>query len=167
MNFFERLFIEIKNFPRNIKRSFKWFFRMYHSYEWSYDTIYETLYYKIQDAERHIYEHKNHTRYKRDCLIMRCALRHLDYIINDYKCVEELFELHEKKFGRSELNLVPYKEGMWEWKGNIYSKCNTPEETEYAEKIHRKINKIWMERRKYHKRRFHYIFETYIEYWWD
>jgi len=167
--FFEDTWTEIKNFPSNLLRGLKWFYRGYHSYEWDYTYLYIIIEQKLSDMEKCIGKYGIHLRKDRDCLIMRYALHHLSYMIEDYKCVENLFELHKEKFGSSDM--------IWEdskdhpqcviYKGLKYSKCKTEEELKYADKVHSRINKIWEERKVYHKRRFFYTFEKYIEYWWD
>jgi len=160
---------EIKRFPPNFMRGMKWFFRGYHSYEWDYSYLYIMIEQKLSDMEKCIRKYGISTRTKRITLIMRYALHHLSYVTEDYKCVENLFNLHEKKYG--------YCNMMWEtceddkksmeYKGLKYSKCKTDEEREYADKVHSRINKLWEERKAYHKRRFFYTFEKYVEYWWD
>jgi hypothetical protein len=118
---------------------------MYNNRDFDYHYLYKVIYWKLSDMEKHIRKHGNHTRYKRDCLIMRYALYHLEYIIDDYKCVENLFNLYEKKFGVCE-NLMGDK---------------------YTELVYSRIFDIWESRRECHKKRFFYTFNKYIEWWWD
>lgn len=167
--FFENLYYGIKNIPRKTKRGLIWFKRMYNNEDWDYSGIYWMLKEKITDIEKHIREHANHTTYKRHCLIMRYALHHLEHVIDDYKCVENLFKLHHEKYGNSKIVSEPCKDkpDFSEWKGMYYAKCKTDAEQKYADKVNHRISKIWDERKAYHKRRFFYTLEKYIEYWWD
>lgn len=134
---FRNIKTEIRNFPRNFKRGLKWFGRGYHSYDWDYHYLYELIEHKLKDMDVCITKYASHTRTKRVSIMMQYALHHLSYMTEDYKCVEELFDLHRKKFGNSRMDFgEPDKHGNRVWKGLLYKKCKTSEENEYADKVH-------------------------------
>ena len=167
--FFKDVYIEITNFPSNFFRSLKWFKRTYHNYDFDYNYLYYMIEEKLADMEKSMSKYASHTCSKRIALIMRYALHHLSFITDDYKCVENLYKLHSKKYGESKMVMKELKDetGCSEWKGLKYEKCKTIKEQKYADKIHTRIGNIWEERKVYHKRKFFYTFEKYIEYWWD
>ena len=173
----KEFFIKVRYFPEDVwetiaqffhrlGRSLGWAIFMWNNAEWDPVYLYQIMDKKLKEMRNSCNKYHSHTCTHHIVRIMDIALWYLDRLIKE-DSYDNLYNLHSLKFGEitmaSGLSDMPHCVTiLWGFK-----KCSTPEQTEYAHKVLRRIHRIGDYRDKKYKARFFYILEKYIDWFWD